>query len=103
MLARKSAALLLFVAAGCAVVASRLMFAVSLRSRQLELEDKQSMLELELRKYMEMNGAYWFLFPDGLMGGAEQTLGVCSPLENIGVFAFCSGLPDTELVELKLI
>lgn len=32
---------------------------VSLRSRQLELEDKQSMLELELRKYMELNGVYF--------------------------------------------
>lgn len=30
-----------------------------LRSRQLELEDKQSMLELELRKYMELNGVYF--------------------------------------------
>lgn len=28
------------------------------RSRQLELEDKQSMLELELRKYMDLSGAY---------------------------------------------
>lgn len=28
------------------------------RSRQLELEDKQGMLELELRKYMEMKGAH---------------------------------------------
>jgi len=26
------------------------------RSRQLELEDKQSMLEMELRRYMEMDG-----------------------------------------------
>lgn len=33
-------------------------FDFSLRSRQLELEDKQSMLELELRKYMEMKGAH---------------------------------------------
>lgn len=31
----------------------------SLRSRQLELEDKHSALELELRKYMEIKGAYW--------------------------------------------
>lgn len=34
------------------------MFVFSLRSRQLELEDKQGMLELELRKYMEMKGAH---------------------------------------------
>ena len=32
---------------------------VSFRSRQLELEDKQSMLELELRKYMELDGVYF--------------------------------------------
>lgn len=31
----------------------------SRRSRQLELEDKHSALELELRKYMEIKGAYW--------------------------------------------
>lgn len=34
------------------------MFVFCLRSRQLELEDKQSTLELELRKYMEITGAY---------------------------------------------
>lgn len=32
---------------------------VSFRSRQLELEDKQSILELELRKYMELDGVYF--------------------------------------------
>lgn len=31
----------------------------SRRSRQLELEDKQSMLESELRKYMELDGVYF--------------------------------------------
>lgn len=35
------------------------LFVFVFRSRQLELEDKQSTLELELRKYMEINGMYW--------------------------------------------
>lgn len=35
------------------------VFFLSPRSRQLELEDKQSTLELELRKYMDANGVYW--------------------------------------------
>lgn len=47
--------------AGCNVDMTQLMFVFSLRSRQLELEDKQSMLELELRKYMEMNGVFFGL------------------------------------------
>lgn len=41
---------------------TQLMFVVvffSPRSRQLELEDKQSMLELELRKFMELDGVYF--------------------------------------------
>lgn len=40
------------------VTYTQLMFVLCLRSRQLELEDKQSSLELELRKYMEMSGVY---------------------------------------------
>ena len=41
---------------------TQLMFVVvffSPRSRQLELEDKQSTLELELRKFMELDGVYF--------------------------------------------
>lgn len=34
------------------------VFLTPLRSRHLELEDQQSALELELRKYMEISGAY---------------------------------------------
>lgn len=34
------------------------VFVLCFRSRQLELEDKQSTLELELRKFMEMTGVY---------------------------------------------
>lgn len=39
----------------------------SCRSRQLELEDKQSMLELELRKYMEINGVYFGVHTERLV------------------------------------
>lgn len=39
-------------------VTSTQKFVFCLRSRQLELEDKQSALELELRKYMEITGVY---------------------------------------------
>lgn len=35
------------------------LFFFSPRSRQLELEDKQSTLELELRKFMELDGVYF--------------------------------------------
>lgn len=44
--------------AGCDSNMTQLMFVLyPHRSRQLELEDKQSMLETELRKYMEIIGA----------------------------------------------
>ena len=38
--------------------------ALSCRSRQLELEDQQGILELELRKYMELSGMSFLIGVD---------------------------------------